>query len=355
VAAAAEGVTDARTLWRRLGRAGIPDLLGGGPHDCGPETPPDRLGDLLTELDARLPLGCTLSVCVQVATVLPLLRTLAEDSPAAGKVLVRATRGDAVVALAITDAGVSGSDLLDMRTAITSDGGTARLDGAKEWITNAGQCDHLLVLARHRPQRHITSFRWVLLNADRPGVSCRPSTGELFPGAGLGDPRFTGVALDPDDLVGRPGRALAEAARQLAVERLAGALWARALCRRVLADTHRYLVTRPAGGGPLWTNAAVRDRFARCVVEWRRMDALCAAATGWPATAEAMVLKAACAESADRILGECVQLSGAAAFRDGGVARTRAEAAMFGIAGGATGTMLAGIAEDATGLLGSAR
>jgi hypothetical protein len=64
-----------------------------------------------------------------------------------------------------------------------------------------------------------------------------------------------------------------------------------------------------------------------------------------------MALKAAYAESAERILSECVSLRGADSFRDGGLARLREQAAMFGIAGGATGAMLAGVADHADELL----
>ncbi|HXM56357.1 MAG TPA: acyl-CoA dehydrogenase family protein, partial [Candidatus Dormibacteraeota bacterium] len=108
-----------------------------------------------------------------------------------------------------------------------------------------------------------------------------------------------------------------------------------------------------------WENDAVRQRFARCLVELRRIEALCAlhgdGRRNREESAEAtMVLKAAIAESVELILGECVQLRGADAFREGGEAALRAEAAMFGIAGGATGAMLSGIADHAAALLGAA-
>jgi acyl-CoA dehydrogenase len=336
-----------RAVWRRLGEAGLLDLAGGGE-----EVDPGRLGDLLAELDARLPLGVVLAVCVQVATVVPLLRTLAPGSPLAADVLGQMLRGEAIVALAATDAAVSGSALLDARTELREEGkgGRVLLRGGKEWITAATLCDHALVLARHRPERHFTSFRWALVPADAPGVR-REAAGERFAGAGVGHLRFDGVALRPEQVVGRPGRGLAEFARRIGTERLAGALWGRALCRRVLADTHDHLRRRSTGEGTLWDNAAVRERFARCVVEWRALDALCAAGAG--SAAAGMALKAACGEAVDRILAECVSLRGADAFREGGLAALREQAAMFGIAGGATGAMLAGVADHVDELLGA--
>ncbi|XVV01037.1 hypothetical protein ACQPW3_26915 [Actinosynnema sp. CA-248983] len=70
---------------------------------------------------------------------------------------------------------------------------------------------------------------------------------------------------------------------------------------------------------------------------------------------DSMVVKVAVAESVDRVLAVCAELVGAESFADGGVAGLRAEAAMFGIAGGASGALLAGIADHADELLGGAR
>jgi acyl-CoA dehydrogenase len=350
VAVAATGAHNARGLWHRLGAGDLLDPLLPKSGSRG-EVDRQRLADLVTELDGCLPAGLVLSVCVQVATAMPLLHASAA-SPLAGQVLAEASRGDVIVALAATDAGLSGSALLDIRTEVRDSGDGLVLCGGKEWISNASHCDYALVLARHRQARHFTSFCWVLVPAGLDGVCCQAEPSQVFAGAGLGHLRFDSVRLGPEHVVGRPGRALAEFAVQIATERLAGALWARALCRRVLIDTHDYLRHRPAGDGTLWDNQAVREHFARCLVELHRLDALCAAHCAGPGpAAEAMMLKAACAQGADQILSECVSLRGADAFTDGGVGRLREQAAMFGIAGGATGAMLAGVASHADELL----
>ncbi|HXM58425.1 MAG TPA: acyl-CoA dehydrogenase family protein [Candidatus Dormibacteraeota bacterium] len=353
VAAALPAEPDARVVWQRLGRAGLLEVVLDDPGEGGAAL----LDQLLAELDARLPLGVVLSVCVQVATALPLLREMAGRSPLATDVLARALRGDVVVALAVTDAGAPGSWLLDAATAMCETGDGIVLSGGKDWITNACRCDHALVLARHRPARHFTSFRWLLVPAGAAGVSSRSATGALFAGSAVGHLRFDDVRLRPEHLVGPPGRGLAQFARHVGRERLAGALWARSLCRRVLGDTRRFLVARRGPDGSLWDSAAIRERFARCLVELHRIDALCVVQTRDEGARDgaAMMLKAACGESVERILTECVHLRGADAFRDGGEAVLRAEASMFGIAGGATGAMLAGIADRAQELLEACR
>lgn len=343
--------SSARSVWQGLGAAGVlRSLLPEPSHSLGVD--PAGLSRLFADLDATLGPGPVLSVCVQVATVIPLLRTCAAASPVAGQVLERMLRGEVMVALAATDAGLSGSALLDLRTEVLDTAEGVRLRGGKEWITNAGQCDEVLVLARCRPARHFTSCCWVLVPAGSPGVSFRPAAQGLLTGSGLGHLGFDDVLLDRDRVIGRPGRALAELTRQLGTERLAGALWARTLCRRVLRDTHRYLLGRSTGTGVLWDNAAVRERFARCLVAWCELDSMCRSTCAEPVTpARGMVVKASFATIADRILGECLNLRGADAFEDDGLARMREQYAMFAIAGGATTTMLAGVADHAEELL----
>jgi alkylation response protein AidB-like acyl-CoA dehydrogenase len=343
--------SDARALWLSLGSAGVLRSL---QRESAQSLwiDPAGLAELLAELDARYPPGPVLSVCVQVATVIPLLRSCAPVSPRAGLLLERMLRGEAMVALAATDAGLSGSALLDLRTEVLDTADGVSVHGGKEWISNAGHCDEALVLARCRPARHFTSYSWVLVPADHPDVSFRAAAEGLLAGSGLGHLSFEDVRLERDRVIGRPGRALAELTRQLGAERLAGALWARTLCRRVLLDTHRHLRARSTGTGVLWDNAAVRERFARCLVELCQLDALCRAGCSTPITvAQGMALKASFAVVADRILGECLNLRGAGAFADDGLARMREQYAMFAIAGGTTATMLAGIADHAEEML----
>jgi acyl-CoA dehydrogenase len=346
-----------RGVWRALGRAGVPAMLAGAGAD--PRERADLLRELLTALDARYPLGVVLSACVQVAGALPVLADGCVEGGAGGTartVYSRTLGGENILALAATDAAGAGSDLMGLRTTARFDGDNVVVDGEKRWITNACSAEYALVLARHRPQRHFTSFLWVLVPTHVPGVSRTPATTTLFAGAGVGHLRFDGVVLDRGHVIGVPGRGLATFVSNVATERLASALWAGALCRRVLADTHRWLVERPLGDGTMWDNDAVRHRFARCLVEAARIDAMCeqrsADRTGGAALARSMLLKAAVADSLETVLSECSQLRGADAFADDGLALLRAEAGMFGIAGGASGAMLAGIADHADDLVG---
>jgi acyl-CoA dehydrogenase len=351
---------DGPAVWRALGRGGALARLYAGPSG---RLIPDRLDTLLTELDARYPIGPVLSVCVQAATALPLLGAelaeLAGDRAAdlPREVHAAAVGGEAVLALAATDGGGSGSDLLAATTTAELTDTTVVVNGGKRWITNASTAAYALVLARHRAARHFTSFVWILVPGDAPGVGVTPAGADLFAGSGLGHLRFDGVVLGREHVLGRPGRAMAGFARHIGNERLASGLWARALCRRVLADTYHWLRTWPLNGRPAWDNDAIRERFARCLVALDQLDAACtrhaADLEGPGAMLAGMLVKVSAAETVRLVLGECVQLRGGDAFADGGLAALSAATAMWGLAGGATGAMLAGIAGHAAELLGA--
>jgi acyl-CoA dehydrogenase len=345
LAAALAGVpaeTSVRELWRALGEAGLIEAL----FADGARPSSAFLGALLAALDARFPIGVTLGICVQVGSALPILLDSGGDD--LGVVRHDALAGKAMVALAATDEAAAGSDLMDAATILTGTDDGEIVEGGKLWITNAAQADQLLVLARCRQDRHFTSFAWVLVPRDAPGVSVRPATTTFFRGAGLGHISFDAVRVTAEQVVGRRGYALPSFARYISVERLAGALWATALTRRVIESTCQWLTTPSAAGPSRWDDQVARHRFARCLVEQQRAESLCAqlsSQVGGPdGQRAAMVLKAGVAMSTDLILSECASLQGAHAWADGGLAWLRAEAGMFGVAGGTTDALLDGIA-----------
>ncbi|RKT82198.1 citronellyl-CoA dehydrogenase [Saccharopolyspora antimicrobica] len=340
----------AREIWAALGQTGLIEQVyrHGSP---GAGVIPARLARVLAAVDARFPVGTTLSVCVQLATVLPLL---AGDDGRPAQTLRRALGGAAIVGLAATDVG-SGSDLTALETEVALGEREIVLHGTKRWITNAVTADEFLVLARHRSGRHFTNFTWVLVPAGTPGVSVRAADSDLFHGSGVGDVTFDDVRLERSCVVGRPGRGLASFARHIATERLAGALWALALCRRTLEHTLRGLSVRSHQQGTLWDLDSVRQRFAACLVDLRQLDALARELSGRIAsrfdTSAAALLKAAVGTTVDRVLAECAQLQGAEGFTSTGAQRLRAQAAIFGIGGGTTEVVRSAVADDAVVVL----
>ncbi|MER8118479.1 acyl-CoA dehydrogenase family protein [Streptomyces sp. NPDC094031] len=337
--------------WAALGAAGhLARVYRDGDVRRGIDT--DGLATVLATADARWSIPATLSAAVQLATALPVLAT--GSGPAVERALTRTLSGTATLALAATDT-TAGTDLTALRTEAAVDDTGVTVTGGKEWITNATTAESLLVLARHRPGRHFASFTWVLVPADAPGVAVRPARSALYAGAGAGHVSFDGVRLGREHVVGRVGFGLPAFARHIAVERLAGALWGVALCRRVLADTRHRLTGREHQEGTLWSRGHVRQRFAAALVRVQELHALTERAA--PAVAghydlrAAATLKAAAGTTVPYVLGECAHLWGAAGFADGGLQEVRAQAALFGIGGGTTEVVLETVAEEAERVL----
>ncbi|WP_369218212.1 acyl-CoA dehydrogenase family protein, partial [Streptomyces flavofungini] len=307
---------------------------------------------VLATADARWSLPATLSASVQLATALPILAT--GTGPAVEHALARTLSGTATLALAATDT-TAGTDLTGLRTEARIEDDAVTVTGAKEWITNTTTAEHFLVLARHRPGRHFANFTWVLVPADSPGVTVRRADSALYAASGVGHVSFDAVRLGREHVVGRVGLGLPVFARHIAVERLAGALWGVALCRRVLADTRRRLAERAHQESTLWSSGHVRQRFAACLVRVQELRAL--AERCGPGVAErhdmqaASTLKAAAGSTVPYVLGECAHLWGAAGFADGGMQEIRAQAALFGIGGGTTEVVLETLAESAERVL----
>lgn len=349
----------AAQVWSALGAAGVITGLYRSDDPALPVATPGRLAALLAAVDARGNNGVTLSVLVQAASAVPLLASAAGGSVPLRCAVARLVAGRSSVALAATDADAAGSDLSELGTEVAIGSDVLVLNGGKRWITSACWADYLLVLARHRPGRHFTSFVWVLVPASAAGVSVRPADSGLLTGAGLGHITLDEVRLPIDHLLGRPGRGMAAFARQMGVERLAGAQWAVALTSRVLADTQKRLVRRSSAGQPLWHNDTVRQRFATALVRVRQLRALCdvlgdPVVAGQDATGAAL-LKAAAGLTVDAVLAVCAQLQGADGFAVGAAQEIRAEAAVFGIGGGVTELMLAVVADNCDSVLADLR
>ncbi|MFH8569982.1 acyl-CoA dehydrogenase family protein [Streptomyces sp. NPDC017993] len=338
-------------VWAALGRAGLitPAYRDG---DVRTGADPDGLAQLLAAVDTRFSLAATLSVSVQLATALPILAT--GRSQVAQDALASALTGRATVALAATDV-TAGTDLTALRTRVRIDDDALEVTGEKNWIANTTTAAFFLVLARHRPGRHFTHFTWVLVPADAPGVTAGPADSVLFADSGAGHVVLDGVRLDRDHLLGRVGFGLPLFARHIATERLAGAQWAVALCRRVLDDTLRHLSGRPHGEGTLWDLDGVRQSFAACLVRVRELQALVVYHADQVAvrhdTTAAATLKAAAGATVNHVLTECGQLWGAAGFATGGIQELRAQAALFGIGGGANEVVLGAVADVADTVL----
>jgi alkylation response protein AidB-like acyl-CoA dehydrogenase len=85
------------------------------------------------------------------------------------EILVDVASGRSLGAYALTEP-QSGSDAANQRTRATRDGDGYVLDGAKSWITNAGEAGWYLVMAMTDPAKGTHGITGFLVSADDPGM-----------------------------------------------------------------------------------------------------------------------------------------------------------------------------------------
>jgi alkylation response protein AidB-like acyl-CoA dehydrogenase len=291
--------------------------------------------------------GLTLSVSLHVGVFLPLVVRLVHPDLREGLV-DRALRGELLGAVAVTDGAAAGSDFMGMQTTVTADGDRLILNGHKQYITNAGVADCLVVFARVQPERHFTNFVALLVPAGLPGVQATPVPMDVMKTASVGQVAFDRVELSNQHLLGRRGLGISIFLQSIAVERLVSGIWAAPMALRCLEETRQHCARHMVGTDSLWSRSSVRQQVARAVIQARLVERTVADAevTGRIDPLQAAMIKAAVPSAMESVIGLCLQLRGARCLEQGSaLLRMLNDFRAFGIAGGTTETMLDTIAD----------
>jgi len=223
--------------------------------------------------------------------------------------LPRVAMAEDLAALALTEL-ETGSDLKALKTRITAQGDSLRLDGDKSFISNAGAAALYLVLAREDE-----GYTLLLVPGDSPGISVSP-TPEIIAPHVLGEMRFDNVKLPADARLGEPGRGFDLVLATLGVFRVSVAGAAVGLAQAALDEALRHTNERVQFGRPLARLGAVSQMLADCATEIEMARLLTykaaseavhdpAASLHWSSMA-----KLAASEMAGRVVDRCVQMMG---------------------------------------------
>jgi alkylation response protein AidB-like acyl-CoA dehydrogenase len=232
----------------------------------------------------------SLMLAVQDLGSLPI--RLAGSDELKRRVLPRLASGERLAAFALSEPD-AGSDPRAMRTRARRDGGEWVIDGAKNWITNAGVADDYVVFAvtdRDAPgSRGISAF---VVEADRPGFSISRLEHKLgMRGSPTGQPVLDGVRVPADNLVGAEGDGFRIAMRTLDHSRLGIAAQALGIAQGATDYAAAYARERIAFGRPINELQGIQFKLAD-------METSCAAAR------ELLYRAAAKAERHERDLGK---------------------------------------------------
>jgi alkylation response protein AidB-like acyl-CoA dehydrogenase len=226
--------------------------------------------------------------------------------------------GSGLAAFALTEPS-SGSDAASLRATAIREGDGWRLDGRKQFITNARYAPLAIVFARvgdpdpARPHAGITTFA---VSLDAPGVVIGPAERKL--GLKASDTSalvLDAVRVDGDAVIGEVGKGFALALAALDGGRIGIAAQSVGIARAAIATARDYAKERKQFGRPIADFEGVRFPLARSEGEIAaaRLLALRAAwlkDRGRPFTREAAMAKLYASEMAQRATHAAVQTLG---------------------------------------------
>ncbi|MDP7548529.1 MAG: acyl-CoA dehydrogenase family protein [Alphaproteobacteria bacterium] len=268
------------------------------------------------------------------------------------KYLPAICQGEIITAIAVTEPG-AGSDVAGLATRAVRDGDDYILNGAKLFITNGVHGDLFFVAARTDPGAKGSRGLSILMvekgtpgftvarQLDKHGWRCS-DTAELV---------FTDCRVPSANLLGEENRGFYAIMENFQNERLVLSGMAIGEAGKALEITLSYLKERQAFDATLWDKQGIRQRLAMLAaqVEAARQLAYHVAwldSEGHDCVAEVSMLKAMSAETANRVLYDCVQFHGGMGYmRESTIERMSRDARLLPIGGGATEVMLEEVAK----------
>jgi acyl-CoA dehydrogenase len=254
-----------RDLWRRLGELGlvcisIPEEYGGGGGTFAHEA-------VLIEEQARA-LDSSWGNTVHSGIVAHYVLNYGSEEQKR-RWLPRLASGDLVGAIAMSEPG-AGSDLQSVRTRAVRSGDEYVINGAKTFITNGGQAELIIVVAKTDADQGAHGISLIVVETE-PAAGFRrgrvldklgldgQDTSELF---------FDDVRVPVGNLLGgQEGQGFVQLMQQLPQERLIIAVAAIAAMETALALTLDYVKQRQAFGRELIKFQNTKFELAECATE----------------------------------------------------------------------------------------
>ena len=182
--------------------------------------------------------------------------------------LPKMASGEVVGAIAMTEPG-TGSDLQNVKTKAVKDGDDYVIDGSKTFITNGGQADLVIVVAKTDTSEGAKGISLILVETEREGFS----RGRILDKVGMrgqdtAELNFTGVRVPQSNLLGeQEGLGFIQLMQQLPQERLIIAVASVAGMEVALEKTVAYTKERTAFGRPVFGFQNTKFKLAEVATE----------------------------------------------------------------------------------------
>ncbi|GAA3239420.1 acyl-CoA dehydrogenase family protein [Pseudonocardia petroleophila] len=301
-----------RELWNKAGEVGllclsIPEEYGGGGGNFAHEA-------VLIEEQAACGDSCW-GVALHNAIVAHYVLAYGTEEQKLGW-LPKLASGEWVGAIAMTEPG-TGSDLQNVQTKAAREGDDYVVNGAKTFITNGGQADVVLVVAKTDPAAGAQGISLLVVEAERAGFR----RGRILDKVGLkgqdtAELFFDDVRVPVGNLLGgTEGQGFVQLMQQLPQERLLIGITSVAAMEMAVRETVRYTKDRSAFGREIFSFQNTRFTLAEAATEARVCrvfldDCITKHLAGELDIPTVAMLKWWTSERAMRVIDECVQLHG---------------------------------------------
>ena len=230
--------------------------------------------------------------------------------------LTRMASGETVTAIAMTEPG-TGSDLQAVRTTAVLDGDDYIINGSKIFITNGYLCDMAIVVCKTGDsEKGSANLSLIIVEADRTGFSKGKPLNKIgMKGQDTCELFFDHVRVPKENLLGMEGMGFMMLMKELAWERMLGAIICQAGAEAALAHTVQYTKERKAFGKAISSFQNTRFKLAELRTEIdfcrayldRCMQLQLEESLGIDAAAAA---KYKISEMFSKVVDECLQLHG---------------------------------------------
>jgi cyclohexanecarboxyl-CoA dehydrogenase len=339
-----------RSLMREMGSLGLiaPEL----PEDAGGQRLGTIAAGVIHEEIARADLS--LSYINLLASLNGQILSQHGRPEVVGPWLRRITRGEALVAIALTEPG-GGSDAANLRLRIERDQGEYIVHGEKTSISAADQADAVIVFGRtgdaDSGAHGVTAL---LVPADAPGLSRSRFDCHGQRAIGRGSLFFDGVRVPVDHRLGEENRGFAQVMQGFDFSRALIGLQVLAVAQVALEEAWAYAAQREAFGKPISAFQGVSHPLAECETKVAAARLLCYQALwlkdrGLPHSEEAAMCKWWAPQLAYETVHQCLLTFGHAGYDHGPMEQRLRDVLGFQIGDGTAQIMKTVIARHRAG------
>ena len=233
-----------------------------------------------------------------------------------GKYIPRATSGESkLAALALTEP-EAGSDLQGIQTRAVLEGDHWVINGAKSWITNAGDADTIITLARTGDEPGSKTMSMIIVEEGTPGLIVSPPEKKM----GLGSSHTNAITYDNvrvprENLLGVQGRGLHQTLQTLDGGRISIGAISVGIAQAAHEEAVRYAKERKSFGVPIAEHQAIQWMLADAATEIHAARLMITHPAwlkdqGRPFTKEGAMAKLFATEMAERVTRNAIQIHG---------------------------------------------